>query len=495
MSARHLLTTPLMALFGVIVLSTMPAALSAQGHDASIANHELHLFAAADFGIDAADVTFTKDIAPILQRSCQNCHRAGGGAPMALTTYQEARRWSERIKTRTAIRDRMGAMPPFFVEKDIGIHKFKDDQSLTDEELARIQAWVDNGAPEGNPADMPAPLSFDDSGAWTIGEPDLVLRSIDMTLPAVGPDRWGDIGLVPTGLTEDRYVQAVEVREVNDIPADAASSTVGGRYIFHHMTYSSGVLSEDGTEIVDRTTSWPIHEVGRNADLFPEKAGRLLPANSALHLRASHLHSNGRETTGHLEFGFKFFPVGYEPEYRRGGGLLGNGIDIDVKPNLAGQEFHSYRVLDQHTKIVAFEPHLHAPGVRMCMEAIWGHNQFTLNCVGYDHNWVKQYVYQDEYAPLLPKGTILHIIGFLDTTEANENIADARNWAGGGRRSVSNMFIDLGYSVTLTEEQFQAEMAERRETMRDRNDYDVGCPLCWAPEIMAGRPALDGGGE
>ena len=114
--------------------------------------------------------------------------------------------------------------------------------------------------------------------------------------------------------------------------------------------------------------------------------------------------------------------------------------------------------------------------------------------MGYDHNWVKQYVYQDDYAPLLPKGTILHIIGFLDTTEANKNIADARNWAGGGRRSVSNMFIDLGYSVTLTEEQFQAEMAERREMMKDRNDYDVGCPLCWAPVMVASAPTLDGGG-
>ncbi len=296
-------------------------------------------------------------------------------------------------------------------------------------------------------------------------------------MPAVGPDRWGDIGIVPTGLTQDRYVRSVEVREINDIPKDAANETVGGRFIFHHMTYESGVLNEDGDGIVGRTERWPIHEVGRNPDIFPEKAGRLLPAHSALALTASHLHANGwRETTAHLEFGFKFFPVGYEPEYKRGGALLGNGIDIDVVPNKAGQEFHSFETLQQHTKIIAFEPHLHAPGVRMCIEAIWGHNQFTLNCVGYDHNWVQQYVYKDDAAPLLPKGTILHIIGFLDTTKDNPNLADTRNWAGGGRRSVSNMFIDLGYSVSLTEEQFQQEMAARRAKMKDRNDFDVGLP-------------------
>ena len=130
---------------------------------------------------------------------------------------------------------------------------------------------------------------------------------------------------------------------------------------------------------------------------------------------------------------------------------------------------------------MAFEPHLHAPGVRMCLEAIWGHNIFTLNCVGYDHNWVKQYIYKEDRAPLLPKGTILRTIAFMDTTDANPNLADSRNWAGGGRRSVSNMFIDLGYSVTMTEEQFQEEMAMRRELLKDRNEYDVGCPLCWAP--------------
>lgn len=467
----------------------LPAIGSAQDHDASIANHQPHFFDAREFDIDPTTVTFNKDIAPILQRSCQNCHHAGGGAPMSLVTYTETMPWAPVIKYRTAIRDRMGAMPPFFVEKDIGIHKFKNDPSLSDLELALIQAWADNGAPQGNPADLPPPLQFSNGLEWSLGEPDLVLRSKDMTRPAVGADWWGDIGIVPTGLTQDRYVKSIEVREINDIPSDAGSSTVGGRYIFHHMTYLSGPLNENGTAITGDTVSWPIHEVGRNPDIFPEKAGRLLPANSALHLEAAHMHSNGRVTTAHLEFGIKFFPEDYVPAYSRRGPRTGNGIDIDVAPNKANQEFHNYVVLDQHTKIIAFEPHLHAPGVRMCIEAIWGHNQFTLNCVGYDHNWVKQYVYDDDYAPLLPKGTILHTIGFLDTTAANPNLADPRNWAGGGRRSVSNMFIDLGYSVTLTEEQFQEEMAIRRERMGNRNAYDVGCPMCWAPQVIGDQVA------
>ena len=482
----------------ITALLVLPLALSAQypDRDGTVASLEPYVLAAEDFGINPTEVTFTKDIAPILQRSCQQCHRRGGGGPMALTTYEEARRYATRIRNRTAIRDRMGAMPPFYVEPGIGIQDFKNDHPLSDEELAVIQAWVANGAQAGDPSDMPEPIDWpEDDVGWTLGEPDLVVQGVQMTMPAVGPDRWGDIGLVPTGLTEDRYVKSVEIREVNDIPTDAASTTVGGRYIFHHMTYQTGVLNEEGSGFEEGTRmGWPIHEVGRNADIFGEGVGMLLPANSALHLSASHLHATGwRETTGHLEFGYRLHPRDYEPQYRRSGGSGGDGVDIDVRPNQGGQEFHSYRVLQEHTKITAFEPHLHAPGVRMCLEAIWGINRFTLNCVGYDHNWVKQYLYTDESAPLLPKGTIMHITGFVDTTSDNPNIADNRNWAGGGRRSVSNMFIDLGQSVRLTEEQFQDEMSKRRSLMADRNDYDIGCPLCWAPQIE--EMAEDDGGD
>ena len=433
------------------------------------------------------EVTFSKDIAPILQRSCQSCHHADGAGPMSLVTYEDARPWARAMKTRTALRTQRGAMPPWFVEKNIGIQHFKNDPSLNDEEIAKVAKWADSGAPRGNPADMPPPRDFETTDKWTIGEPDIVLRSKDVTVPAVGPDMWGDFGIIPTGLTEDRYVSAVEVREVNDIPKGGGTKTVGGRYAFHHMTYSSAV-DGDQASADEGGTSWPIHEVGRNADIFPPEAGRLLAAKSSLMLTAGHVHSNGRETTGHLEFAFKFFPKGYKPLYRRSTLRLGNGIDIDVKPNQANQELHSYATLQEHTKIIAFEPHLHAPGVRLCLEAIWGHNIQTLNCVGYDHNWVKQYVYEDDAAPLLPKGTIVHLIGFLDTTAANRNPADPRNWAGGGRRSIANMFIDLGYSVTLTEEQFQAEMAKRRKNMKNRNDYDIGCPLCWAPPTQTTMP-------
>ncbi len=436
----------------------------------------------------AGAVTFAKDVAPILQRACQNCHHLNSIGPMSLVTYDEVRPWARSIKARITIGPHAGVMPPWFVEKDIGIQKIKGDPSLSELEIATIVKWVNNGAPLGNPADMPPPLKFDDSGRWTIGEPDLIVKSKEITVPASGPDQWGDFGLIPTGVTKDRYVQALEIREVNDVPKNVPTKTVGGRFVFHHMNYTSTVAGTEGGG-----TSWPIHEIGRNADLFPPEAGRLLAAGSVLSLSAGHVHPNGRITKSHLEFGFKFFPEGYQPIFKRASLSLGNGIDLDVKPNQANQEIHAYATLTENTKIIAFEPHLHAPGVRMCLESIWGINVQTLSCVGYDHNWVHQYEFEDDVAPLLPKGAIVHLVGFLDTTVANKNPADERNWAGGGRRSIANMFIDLGYSVSLTDEQFQAEMAKRRAKMKSRNDFDIGCPLCWAPPVAPAPPQTTGG--
>ena len=194
-----------------------------------------------------ADVTFTRDIAPILQRSCQQCHRPGGVAPMPLITYEQVRPWARAIKTRTGLGPRAGVMPPWFVEKDLGIQKFKNDISPTEADLARIAEWVDSGAPQGDPAHLPKPLDFDTSNKWTIGEPDLVLRGPDVTVPAIGPDRWTKLPSIPSGLTEDRYVSAVEVREVNDVPRSDSTNTVGGRYVFHHLNYLSAVPGEEAS--------------------------------------------------------------------------------------------------------------------------------------------------------------------------------------------------------------------------------------------------------
>ncbi len=172
-----------------------------------------------------AEVTFTKDVAPILQRSCQNCHRPNGVAPMSLVTYEDVRPWLRAIKLRTGMGPRAGVMPPWYVEKNIGIQHFNDDPSLSDEEIAKIAKWADAGAPRGNPADMPPPRSGATAAAGTSATPDLILKSKELTVKGDAPDWWGEIPSIPTGLTEDRYVAAVEIKEVNDVDPPRRKAT------------------------------------------------------------------------------------------------------------------------------------------------------------------------------------------------------------------------------------------------------------------------------
>src|SRR5207248_438679 len=149
-------------------------------------------------------VTFSKDIAPILQRSCQNCHQPNSVAPMPLITYKETRPWAKSIKERILLREKRGAMPPWYVEKNIGIQHYKNDYSLSDAEIARIAWWADNDAPEGNPADLPSAKPLSNGNEWQIGTPDLVVSTKELLVKGDAPDWWGEIESVPTGLAGGR---------------------------------------------------------------------------------------------------------------------------------------------------------------------------------------------------------------------------------------------------------------------------------------------------
>ena len=169
--------------------------------------------------------TFTKDIAPILQAKCQDCHRTGQIAPMSLLTYQDARPWARDIKKRVVQR----SMPPWFIDKSVGIQHFQNDMSLSDDQIATIAKWVDAGAPEGDRKDMPAAKVWDDDGGWKLAkvlgrQPDLVLEGPDYTVKANYQDQW-DRPITEVGLTEPRWVRAVEMRPSNP---DA-------RKVFHHI--------------------------------------------------------------------------------------------------------------------------------------------------------------------------------------------------------------------------------------------------------------------
>ena len=139
-------------------------------------------------------ITFTKDIAPIFQEKCDECHRPGAMAPMSLESYQSARPWARSIKERVIKRQ----MPPWHINKHVGIQKFKNDASLSDEQIAMIVKWVDCGAPQGDPKDMPAAKVWPADDAWQLAQvfhrpPDLIIKSDDYTMPAVSQDNGGSL--------------------------------------------------------------------------------------------------------------------------------------------------------------------------------------------------------------------------------------------------------------------------------------------------------------
>ena len=259
-----------LALTGAVALMALPALTALQ--------------APASAPVAPGVPTFTKDIAPILQAKCETCHRPDAAAPMSLISYEDVRPWARSIKSRTGLGPHAGVMPPWYAEKGVGIQDYQNDPSLSDEQIQKIAKWVDSGAPRGNPADMPPPVTFTDD--WHIGKPDLIVLSPIVEMPAAGSDWWGTMGGdVPSGLTEDRYVEALQMREVTvSTEGDASLQSIGGRFIIHHWSIRSKnpgaeqVSLGEGERPVDGVGS--THEVGRNEDVFDPEVGRLMKAGA-----------------------------------------------------------------------------------------------------------------------------------------------------------------------------------------------------------------------
>jgi len=384
-------------------------------------------------------ITFTKDVAPILQKNCQVCHRPGAIAPMSLLTYEDVRPWARAIKEKVVGRE----MPPWYIDRNIGISEFKDDPSLSNADIATISKWVDAGAPMGDPADMPAPRDFSSLDQWHIGKPDVVVTmKKPYILPAHGPDNIVNI-MVDPGFTEDMYVMAVESK-----PADAKSYKV-----VHHFT----------TNLVEDQDEDPIglffneYALGKNGDIFPPNSGRLIKAGSKINFNL-HLNTRGEETPVTVELGFKVFPKGVVPKYVAFTQHMGDTQDLDIP---AGQisRHDGYFRLPQPALVASFQPHMHNRGKAMCMEVIYPDTATntarpgparteTLSCVSnYQFGWHITYPYKDEVAPLLPAGTIIHITSWHDNSANNKYNPNPRNWVGYGQRSIDEMSFAW---VTLT---------------------------------------------
>jgi hypothetical protein len=391
-------------------------------------------------------VTFTKDVAPILQRSCQECHRPNAIAPMSLLTYQEARPWAKAIKEKVATR----MMPPWYVDPNVGINMFKNDGGLSRKEIATIVKWVDAGAPKGNPADMPPPIQFDDD-KWKIGTPDLVVPlPEDLLVAARGPDMWKNIVVDPR-LTEDRYIQAVEAKPIK------------GRRVIHHS--GNALIYPDGSQATMQA---------KNGNIFEEGSGRLMKAGTKV-LFTLHIHPYQEDTITNVALGLKFYPKGYVPKYTAVTELMGDDYQLDLPPNSDNIRTDSYLTLSKPTRLLSFAPHMHTRGKAMCLEVIYpeksqqrdGSKVETLNCVNnFNFNWMMVYEYAKDAQPLLPAGSVLHFIGWHNNTVSNRLNLDPDNWIGYGQRSIDDMSVAWITYYNMSEDDFRQAVSGRRAKAR-----------------------------
>jgi hypothetical protein len=393
--------------------------------------------------------TYTKDIAPIFQAKCEGCHRPGSIAPMSLRTFEETRPWVRSIRQRVSRRE----MPPWMLDKTVGIQHFKNDISLSDAQIAAVLAWLDGGAPMGNPKDMPPPRNWSTEEEWHIGKPDLIVTSPVYQVPANGPDWWGDL-YADANMTEDRWIQAIETR-----PVDTS------RRVVHHAGTSA--VAPDGSGDNESLSEFA---VGKYGDIYPDGAGRLLKAGSKIKF-GMHLHSVGEQIPATVAVGYKFYPKGYVPKHKVvevNVGVLNGHLfdDLDIPANSVTRH-DAYAKLTQAARIISYQPHMHIRGKAMTMEAIFPNGQTqTLSSVDhFDFNWHVAYVYDDDYAPLLPAGTILHTIGIHDNTSANRLNPDPNQWVGFGNRTFDDMLQCHVLLYYMDDAEFSQQAAERKAKM------------------------------
>ena len=410
----------------------------------------------------AKQVTFAKDIAPIFQAKCEECHRKGTAAPMSLVTYEEVRPWARSIKERVVRRN----MPPWHINKDVGIQSFENDRSLTDEQIETIARWVDSGAPLGNPKDLPAAKQWPDGNDWQLakqfGQPEVIIKSVPYTMPAHGQDVWWKpLNVVP--VDQARWVRAVEIRP----------GTLAGRKITHHAVASlrqeddsarAAAADDDGMPNPGGILmEWAI---GKNFDIYRENSGKLVKPGDQI-VWDIHLHAIGEEVRDNVELALYLYPKDQTPKYKtvltNFGATPRGSRGLDIRPNSIAVN-QAYHVLKAPARIENFQPHMHLRGKAMSMEAILpdGTTQMLSFVDKFNFNWMINYIYTDDAAPVLPKGTIIHITAWHDNTVNNPNNPDPNQWVGQGDRTVDEMahaWVNVTY---ISDEDYKEWAAKHR---------------------------------
>ena len=381
----------------------------------------------AAVGAPAAKVTFTKDVAPIFYKSCAECHRPGEIAPMSLLSYQDARPWAKSIKEKVVARQ----MPPWLA--DPAQSHFENDRRLTEREIATIAAWADAGAPKGEDRDLPPAPQFVDG--WSIGKPDVILTmEKEYHVPADGVVPYQYI-TVPTGFTEDKWIQALEIRP-------------GNRAVVHHVIAFLG--DQGGGRSRDPQAPSPEANIQRGRanmlggtapgdppNVFPKGTAKLIKAGSNLVLQM-HYTPNGEATTDRTRIGFIF---AREPVQKTI--VTGNASNARfvIPPGDASYEVRSSTTFGEDVHVSSLMPHMHVRGKDFTYTAVYpdGRSEVVLSVPRYDFNW--QLVYRLKEPLRLPQGARLDCVAHFDNSAGNKYNPDPTKEVRWGDQTWEEMMI------------------------------------------------------
>ena len=436
-----------------------PVLLGAVLFSMSVAQPAAEPFDAAQGGQAAAPapVTFAKDIAPIFQRSCQQCHQPDSIGPMSLVTFADARPWARSIKQKVL----QGEMPPYRYDRNVGIQQLKDDLRLSEKEIQTIAKWVDGGAPQGNPADMPPPITFANPNVWAfekeMGPPDVIVKTKPFSLAARGQDVWWR-PIVPTGLTKERCIKAVSVKPSRK-----------GRAAAHHANTEFVVFDEKSGNYVE-TERVSEYALGKTGEIVPADGCRTMPANSLVRWDV-HYYPTGEELKDDvIEMGIWLYPEDHQAKYKQDLKLYlmtMKGGDLEIAPHgtTMTQGFHTFKT---PVRIDSFQPHGHFRLVAKTLEIFYpetGKLEMVSSVSNWTNNWHTSHIYQDDAAPLLPAGAVLVITGYYDNSANNKGNPDPDQWVGPGSRTADEM-SHAWIAVTHLDDAGYARLKAEREAKK-----------------------------
>jgi hypothetical protein len=412
------------------------------------------------------DLTYSADVASIIQENCTVCHRAGGIGPMELVTYENVKLYAPLIKIKVANR----IMPPYYYDTDIGVQELKHDWRLSQEDINTIVAWVDQGAPLGNPDDMPPPAELRTTDDWSLaadfGPPDILAPSTPIDVPAAGLDLWHSpivkIQGMPEG--EERCIKALQVKPRGD-----------AKTVVHHANSTFQTLQDDGSfrGTGDRATEYAMGKLG---EIIPDGVCRVMPADT--YIRWSiHMYPGGLGATAAndviegnvVDLGIWLHPADYEYEYKQDLALYGIREGELVMPPHGTTMTQGFKSFDHPVRIDSFQPHGHLRLRSASLEIFYpetGRTEIISMISNWSATWHQSHIYEDDAAPLVPTGAVLIMKQWFDNTDGNPNNPDPDQWVDYGSRTADEM-SHFWLGVTHLDEEGYERLVEERKMKED----------------------------